>query len=252
MRPGGVLGLQQRFDMELRGRAIDVWRLTLDEKAFSSVDKCSGVLSPDERARADRFRSSAARYRFICCRAALRTLVHQYGGGESPADVVFDQEAFGKLVLAAGARARLHFNVSHTSGIGVIAIASCGPVGVDVERIRDMPDQDRLAARCFGVREQAQYATLPASARSVGFFQGWTRKEAFIKATGDGLSRSLHDCEVSLLPGEPARFLRVPGPSGSERSWSLHAFEPAPGYTAAVAAPWTGSTLTLLEFRPEQ
>jgi 4'-phosphopantetheinyl transferase len=236
--------------MELRGRAIHAWRLALDEKAFSSTDSCAGVLSPDERARAERYRSSAARCRFICCRAALRTLVHRYGGGESAADVIFDEDAFGKLALAADVNARLHFNVSHTSGMGVIAIASFGPVGVDVERIRDMPDQDRLAARCFSVREQALYATLPAPARAVGFFQGWTRKEAFIKATGEGL-RSLHDCEVSLLPGEPARFIRVPGPSGSERSWSLHAFEPAPGYTAAVAAPWTGSTLTLLEFLPD-
>ena len=237
--------------MELHGRAIHVWRLALDEEDCSAVEACVRLLSPDEHARAARFRSPAARSHFVRCRAALRALVHAYTGGDSPRAVVFDHGPFGKPVLAADERARLHFNVSHTSGMGVIALASWGPVGVDVERIHEMADQDRLAARCFAASERAQFAALPAPARSVGFFQGWTRKEAFIKATGEGLSRSLHDFEVWLRPGEPARFLRVPGPPGAERSWSLHAFEPAPGYTAAVAAPWSGSTLTVLDFRTE-
>ena len=237
--------------MELCERAIHVWRLPLDEEDCSEVEAYAGVLSPEERVRAGRFRSPAARGRFVRCRAALRALVHAYDGGESPAAIVFELDRFGKPVLAARGRARLHFNVSHTSGMGVIALASWGPVGVDVERIHEMPDQDRLAARCFAASERAQLAVLPAPARTVGFFQVWTRKEAFLKATGEGLSRSLHDIEVSLCNGEAARFLRVPGPPGAERAWSLHAFEPAAGYTAAVAAPWSGSTLTLLDFRTE-
>jgi 4'-phosphopantetheinyl transferase len=238
--------------VELRGRAIHVWRLALDDEDCSAVEACAGVLSPEERVRADRFRSLAAKYRFVRCRAVLRALVHAYAGGDSPATVVFEQGRFGKPVLAAPGRAPLHFNVSHTSGMAVIALASWGPVGVDVERIHDMPDRERLASRCFGASEQAQLAALPAPARIVGFFQGWTRKEAFLKATGEGLSRSLHDIAVSLGHGEPARFLRVPGPPGAERAWSLHAFEPAAGYTAAVAAPWSGSTLTLLDFHAER
>lgn len=234
--------------MTLRGRAIHVWRLALDEEDCAAVEACAALLSPDERARADRFRSSAARCRFVRCRAALRVLVHAYGGSDDPATVVFAQGPFGKPLLAAGRGARLHFNMSHTSGMAVFALALPGPVGIDVERIDEMPDRDRLAARCFGESERAQVAALPAPARSVGFFQGWVRKEAFIKATGEGLSRSLYDVEVSLGPGVPARFLRVPGPPGAERAWSLHAFEPAPGYTAAVAAPWPGSTLALWDF----
>ena len=237
--------------MELCGRVIHVWRLALDEEDCSALEACAGVLSAKERVRAGRFRSPSTMCRFVRCRAALRALVHAYDGGESPAAIVFELDRFGKPVLAARGRARLHFNVSHTSGMGVIALASWGPVGVDVARIHEMPDRDRLASRCFGASERAQLAVLPAPARSLGFFQGWTRKEAFLKATGEGLSRSLHDIEVSLCNGEAARFLRVPGPPGAERAWSLHAFEPAAGYTAAVAAHWSGSTLTLLDFRNE-
>ena len=235
--------------MELREGAIHVWRLALDEEDTLAGEACARILSPDERARADRFRSPAARHRFVRCRATLRLLVHAYGGSESPATVMFAHSPFGKpLLVAAATRSPLHFNVSHTSGMAVFALASAGPIGIDVERIHEMPDRDRLAARCFGVSERAQLTALPAPARALGFFQGWTRKEAFIKATGVGLACSLDDVEVSLGPGVPPRFLRVPGAVGAERAWSLHAFDPAPGYTAAVAAPWPGSTLTLLEF----
>ena len=238
--------------MELRGRAIHVWRLALDEEDCSAVAACAGVLSAEERVRAGRFRSPAARCRFVRCRAALRTLVHAYEGDENPATIVFDQGRFGKPVIAGAGRARLHFNVSHTSGMGVIALASWGPLGVNVERIHEMSDRDRLASRCFSASERAQLAVLPAPARTAAFFQAWTRKEAFLKATGEGMSRSLHDIEVSLGHGEPARLLRVPGPPGAERAWSLHAFEPAAGYTAAVAAPWSGSALTLFDFHAER
>lgn len=237
--------------MGLGQRAIHVWQLALHEEDSSVVEACAALLSPVERARADGFRSPSARCRFVCCRSALRVLVHAYGAGKSPAAVVFEEGAFGKPVLAPGDHAPVHFNVSHTLGLGLIALASCGPVGVDVEWIRNMPDEDRLVARCFAAGEQAQLGSLPIMVRSVGFFQGWTRKEAFIKATGEGMSRCLQDFEVSLLPGEPARFIRVPE-SANLAAWSLHSFEPSPGYTAAVAAPWADSTVTFLEFRSDE
>ena len=219
----------------------------MDEEDGSLEEACARVLSADEQARASRFRSSAARCRFVRCRAALRALVHAYRESGSPTSVVFDQGPFGKPVLRSRGRARLHFNVSHTAGMGVIALASAGPIGVDVERIHDIPERERLADRCFFARERVEFAAVEAPARSLAFFQGWTRKEAFLKATGEGLSHGLHELEVSLRPEQPARFLRVPGSPGAERDWSLHSFEPAPGYTAAVAAPWPDSTMTLFD-----
>lgn len=234
--------------MDLPPSSIHVWRVAVHGDGDRPPDGHDGVLSPDERRRADRFRSRAARDRFVRCRSALRILVHAYVGGTSPGTLVFQNGPFGKPILWDGCARRIHFNVSHTDGLGLIALASCGPLGVDLERVRDLPDRDRLVVRCFTAVEQAQYASLPASSRALAFFQGWTRKEAFIKATGEGLSRSLHDFDVSLLPGAPARLLRVPGPAGSEDAWSLHGFEPVPGYSAAVAAPWPAAALALFDF----
>jgi 4'-phosphopantetheinyl transferase len=139
-------------------------------------------------------------------------------------------------VLANAGKISLRFNMSHSGDIAVYALSSRREVGVDVEEIRPLADADTIAERFFSRREHAEYRALPPGDRPLGFFQCWTRKEAFIKALGEGLSHPLDSFDVSLAPGLPAKLLYVrPGP-GIKPSWRLQSFSPAPGFVAAIAA----------------
>jgi 4'-phosphopantetheinyl transferase len=130
----------------------------------------------------------------------------------------------GKPALAAGG---IDFNVSHSGNMSLLAFAR-GPVGVDIEWIRPMTDMDALIRRHFGPEEQRQWARVAAGKRGPAFFSGWTRKEAYLKALGVGLSLPLENFEVTIDADEAPRFLNVSG-------WSLYHLEIA-GYAAALAA----------------
>jgi len=126
--------------------------------------------------------------------------------------------------------------VSHCEDVAVYAFSSAGDVGVDVEAVRTMPDADDVATRVFSGRENAAYRALDPRDRPLGFFQCWTRKEAFIKAVGHGMYYPLDRFDVSLAPGEPARLLRVEQPPEDRRRWRMTGFFPLPGFVAAVVA----------------
>jgi 4'-phosphopantetheinyl transferase len=119
-------------------------------------------------------------------------------------------------------------------------------VGVDVEAVRALEDIDGLAASCFSPTERAALAAVPADRRLEAFYDGWTRKEAFVKLLGDGLSRPLDSFDVTLTPGQPARLVRVAG----ERTdrWSLQAIEVGPGYRGALASEGPAATVHLREW----
>jgi 4'-phosphopantetheinyl transferase len=195
-------------------------------------------MSPDEIDGAGRFHREADRRRFVLCRGALRVILGRYTAS-SPAGIVLGRGPRGKPRLSAGVSGgcerSLEFNVSHSGDIAVVALASDHAVGVDVEPIRALPEADRLAARFFSANEYAQYMSLDPAAHLEAFFRCWTRKEAFIKALGEGLSLSLQSFDVTLTPHDRAQILRIDGAPGEERQWSLHDFEPAAGYAAAVA-----------------
>lgn len=130
-----------------------------------------------------------------------------------------------------GLSPRVNFNLSHSHGLAVYAFALGREVGVDVELIRPEFIGDDIAERYFSSREQAELRTLSQNLRAEGFFNCWTRKEAYVKARGEGLQIPLKDFDVSLTPGEPPIL-----ESGDISQWSLRSFEPAPGYVAAVVA----------------
>ena len=173
--------------------------------------------------RADGLPSSAHRRRFVAARATLRQLLGRYLGQE-PGAVVFACGAHGKPFLPPGG---LHFNVSHTQGLALYAIASAREVGVDVEWMRLQVAHERIAARFFAPEEREMLAQVPAEERRVAFYHIWTRKEAYLKARGDGLAAGLDTFAVSL---EAEALLR----SGEGRRWKLVAWEPAAGYVAAL------------------
>ncbi len=136
----------------------------------------------------------------------------------------------------------LQFNLSHSQNQALYAFACHREVGVDIEQIRAMSDAEGVARRFFSAREYAVFQALPPQQRDEGFFNCWTRKEAYIKALGDGLSHPLGTFDVSLWPGEPAALLAVRGDPGEVSRWSMRALTPVPGYVAALvveAHDWT-------------
>lgn len=207
---------------------VHVWSVDLDPFAPGLPD----VLSADERERADKLLRPIHRSRFINGRGALRLVLGRYVGAD-PATLRFASGSFGKPNLPE--HAGFYFNVSHSEHVMLIAVTGVGEVGVDVEMRRAMPDQEDIVQRFFQADEIAEYKALPSSLRTEGFFNGWTRKEAILKARGDGLSTALDSFSVSLDPRQPCRireFLALPE---RREDWSLLAFEPRAQFTAALA-----------------
>lgn len=180
----------------------------------TDVDRALGLLSPDERDRAERMRSAVARTQFVSTRAALRLLLASVAAdGTEPRDLRFRYGHRGKPYLPGGPS----FNVSHSADAVVVAIAEKGRVGVDVERVRPVQRMAGVAARKFAPAEQAWFEAAGTGAdadeRNVAFFRIWTRKEAFAKALGRGLAAPYRS--FSVAPRRSSR--RKPGlPDGTD------------------------------------
>jgi 4'-phosphopantetheinyl transferase len=209
------------------GGEVHVWTVPLDGPA----DRLLPTLSEEERRRADRFHFAHHRQAFMVARGRLREILGGYLR-TPPLALQFRLGPVGKPELANGA---LAFNLSHSHGLAVVAVAASGAVGVDLEKVRPMPDADQLADRFFASREAARLRALPTAVRLASFFRCWTRKEAFIKATGQGLNFPLDRFEVTLAPDEPAQLLHVVGDPAAPGRWSMHHLTPAEGYVAALA-----------------
>jgi len=210
---------------------IVVARLDADHDAVCSE---SALLSRAERHRASRFVRERDRDRFILGRATLRRLLGaRLRIPASAVEVVVG--AHGKPALGPQLRGSgLRFNVSHCGDVAAFGFAWGREIGVDVEAVRTIADADSIAQQFFSAREINAYFALPAAHRPLGFFHCWTRKEAFVKAVGDGLGFGLDRFDVSLDPGAPARLLRVDGDPGEQCGWVLGGFDPAPGFVGAV------------------
>jgi 4'-phosphopantetheinyl transferase len=211
---------------------VHVWRAGL-AITTEEVSRRLQNLSADERDRAHRFVVAAARTQFVAARSALRAILGCYLG--RPAEEVrFVLGPVGKPSLGE-AGASLFFNLSHSRELALVAVTHCGEIGVDVEQVRDMTTRDALAERFFHRNEVATLRSLPPDLRPSGFFNAWTRKEAFLKATGKGISYGIDRVEVTLAPGDSPRVLGVDGDQMEAAAWSLAVFTPAPEYVGAVA-----------------
>ena len=199
-----------------------------------SLHRMSLWLSEDERQRAGRFAFERGWRRFVAARGRLRELLAERLAVH-PESIAFSYGKHGKPALAAPlAKSGLRFNLAHSGELAVYAFSRGGAVGVDVEVARTLPDADAIAARFFSAAEQRAYCALQPCHKQRGFFNCWTRKEAFLKALGDGLHQPLDTFDITLAPGEPARILRVGDTPGDECGWRLETFVPAPGYVGAV------------------
>jgi len=202
--------------------------------APEAVRASAGLLSDAERHRARRFAFDRDASRFIVARARLRQLLAARLGVRAQA-VEFEYGAYGKPVLSRRfADSDLHFNVSHCDDVAAYAFSGRHAIGIDVEAVREISDADNIAVRYFSRLENATYRSLKPCHRPLGFFNCWTRKEAFIKAQGDGFGYPLDGFDVSLAPGEAARLLRVGDESGELCGWRMMSFSPAPGFVGAV------------------
>lgn len=208
---------------------VDVWVCPLATP--ESLDESTALLSPDEQERARRMARPELRERYVVAHAALRRVLSGYLG-VAPQRIEFDTEAFGKPCLKPGPGvAPLAFNLSHSGDLALVAVANMGPVGVDVEELREVSDTTALARRYFAVAEQARLEGVPESGRSRAFLSQWTAKEAFIKATGEGLRRRLDSFEIAIQP-EGRLAIEVLDSAGA--AWAGQSFEPCPGYMAAA------------------
>jgi 4'-phosphopantetheinyl transferase len=222
-------------DSPAHGNAIEVVVAHLDAGP-DAVRALAALLSEDERQRAGRFVFARDRRRFTVARGLLRRLLGERLG-VSPGSVELVYGRRGKPALAQSfAGAGLGFNVSHCNGVAVYGFTRGAEIGIDVETVRALPDADEIAARAFSRRENEAYLALDPRDRPLGFFNCWTRKEAFVKALGDGLRHGLDRFDVSLAPGEPARLLRVADLPGERCGWSLRSFSPGAGMVGAFVA----------------
>jgi len=193
---------------------IDLWLINLAIHADAAAEM-SAVLDTAELARADRFATATLRARFVAAHASVRAILAAYLGS-TPVAVSFVRGERGKPHVPSG---NLAFNVSHSGELAVCVVAAGGRCGVDIERVRAVPDAGQLADTYFSHGEADELRRLPVDTRDRAFLGTWTRKEAFLKATGEGLSRPLDSVDVTAAP----------------TGWWIRSFDPGPGYLGTVA-----------------
>jgi len=219
--------------------AVHVWRGVLDLPA-PSVTRSAALLSPEEQATASRFHFAGDRRRFIVAHGMLRSVVGAYLATE-PSALRFDRRPGGKPALIATAGARpLCFNLSHSGELALLAVADDRDVGVDVERIRPLADARGISERHFAAPERARLRAAPADRTAELFFTYWTRKEAVLKATGDGFLSALDELDVSGVPPGCPGPLVVSDRAGLSHRLVVIDLRPADGYAGALAAEGEG------------
>ena len=227
----------------LGSNEVHVWRAALDEPP-PQIDSFLHTLAADEQTRAERFYFQRDRERFITARGVLRAILGLYLN-RAPKCLSFCYSSHGKPALAweSGGDA-IRFNMSHSHGVALYAVARGREVGIDLEFIRRDLEVEQIAERFFSRRETATLRALPTDLRKYAFFLCWTRKEAYIKARGEGLSLPLDQFDVSLIPGEPAALLSAQPDSDEALRWSLQELTLASGYVAALAVEGRGWSLS--------
>jgi 4'-phosphopantetheinyl transferase len=220
--------------LDLSANELQVWSAFLEPERWS-ISSLQRTLSRDEMDRAEKYRFAADRDQFIATRSLLRIVLGRYLG-TPPEQLEFCYSAYGKpsLPVELGGTS-LEFSVSHSSSRVLFAVTRGRQVGIDIERIRPLPEAQALVERYFSSAEQSAFRALPREQQLLAFFRCWTRKEAYIKAKGQGLSLGLDRFVVSLAPGKLARLLCVDGDQQEASRWSLRELSPGPGYVATLA-----------------
>ena len=226
-------------DLILADHEVHVWRAQL-ELTSSHLKHLTGILTDDEVDRANRFYFEIDRQRFIAARGTLRFILSRYIT-TSPGHLRFYYNQYGKPFLAPEFSSYLiNFNLSHSGSMALYAITRKMEIGIDVERVRSDFEYEEIAKRFFSVNEVAILRTIPTETKLEAFYNCWTRKEAYIKAHGKGLSLSLDSFDVSLAPGEYPMLLLTRDEPQERSLWTLLDLKPGPGYIGSLAVKGIG------------
>jgi 4'-phosphopantetheinyl transferase len=229
---------------------VHVWRADLEPPPHL-LERLRACLSEDERARAARFRFPAHQVRYAAGRGILRVLLGRYLRVH-PADLRFGYTSHGKPFLErTPGMPDLRFNLSNAEARALVAFSISRDVGVDLEDLKPMPDALSIATRFFSGPENEVFRTIGEEVRELAFFTCWTRKEAYIKAVGEGLSMPLDRFDVTFAPGEPAHLVATrPDPAEVAR-WKLVNVDPGPGHVGALMAEGQDWTVELFDWAGE-
>ncbi len=231
----------------LGSNEIHVWRASLAESP-PQVEVFRYNLAPDEQKRADRFYFQKDRQHFITAHGVLRAILGLYLN-MAPRYLSFCYGSHGKPALASKSDGdAIRFNMSHCRGVALYAVTRGREIGIDVEFIRRDLEAEQIANRFFSQSEIATLRALPPSLQRYAFFLCWTRKEAYIKARGEGLSIPLDQFDVSLIPGKAAVLLNTRPDSDEVLGWSLQDLTLDSGYAAALAVEGGGQTLSFWQW----
>ncbi len=213
---------------------IHVWSAGLDVTS-ASLGQFEETLAPDERERIGRLHAEVDRRRAIASRGVLRQILAGYAEGSAP-ELRFAYSRAGKPELSDAADGEpVHFNTAHSGDLLLVAVGRVPSIGIDVERIRPIVRWERVARRAFSVREKREIEALPPEDREEAFITCWTRKEACVKAIGEGVWSAFDRFEVSVTPARPAELLSADGDPAAAAGWSLYHLEPEAGFVGALA-----------------
>lgn len=214
----------------LTGRDVHVWTICL-KTSDDTAERFEQVLAYDEKERARRFSFERLRRSFIVSHGTLRFVLGRYLG-RHPAELRFQYGPRGKPAVCG---TNIEFNMSHSGNLAAIALTIGCPVGIDLEQIRPISYMHLLAHQYFHPEEFAEIAELPSAESECAFYCCWTRKEAYIKAAGNGLTVPLNNFRVSVTPADPVRLIH-PGDDGeSDAVWTLNNLQVPSGYAGALA-----------------
>lgn len=214
----------------MRHRFVDVWQVDLNQHAIC-LSKLTAVLNDRERQRADTFQQPPLRNRYIAVRAITRHVLASYLSAQ-PADLQFTLGEHGKPALISDS---LHFNISHTDHLLLIAVGNLPDIGVDIELIKTRSNMDGMAKRCFAESELKYWQPLPEPQSQETFYRLWTKKEAFVKAIGRGIALGLNRCEVE--PQIAGQLISIPEEYGLACDWKITEIPVIANFCATLVTP---------------
>lgn len=240
-----------RWPLSLSRDLVHIIRIKFD-LPLERWTQLTELLTDEEQQRAARFRFDQPRQRFVTCRATLRQILGRLCD-IAPTAIPLSYGPHGKPELAVDqlhtSVQKIQFSVSHSGDYGLIAVTVDSEVGVDVEECNPAVKILKLAERFFSPAEANELANLPTDRQLQGFYRGWTSKEAYLKATGRGLTLSLSSFCVRIAPDLPAALIHVDEQPDEPGRWSTKSFDVGPGYAAAVMVKHQGSTVSMWDWK---
>jgi 4'-phosphopantetheinyl transferase len=227
----------------LTGENVHIWLASLSQPE-QLQHELRALLTVDEQERAGRFYFERDRQRYITGRGFLRLLLGAYLQADA-SQIRFSYTTYGKPILAGVQPIPLNFNLSHSADKILYAFTPAIQMGIDLEHVQPMPDEDHFAKLYFSARESRQLGALDGAEKTAAFFKLWTAKESYLKAVGAGLAGELNQVEVTFWPGEETRFLSLGGDPTAAQRWRLELFMPWENFQAALSIEATEIKLSI-------